>query len=248
VFVPLIDFERTTAPAELADLPRRLVAASGGRELPWLVVTSITTVRAFADAGIIGELLDARDRYVLAAVGTASAAALEDAGFTVDRTPGGQRGMNAAGLVELCRHETRTTAFLPQANIAAPTLAQGLLQHGWGVVVVEAYRTVDAPAHPERRLSADLPGRQATAESAAEEFGTLTPAEAVLRTWRAVVGMSPSSVRRLHEVFGGGVPPLVAIGPSTRAEAETLGIDVAGEAEEPTPAAVVAVLRSLTAP
>jgi uroporphyrinogen-III synthase len=63
----------------------------------------------------------------------------------------------------------------------------------------------------------------------------------------AVVAASPSAARRIH----GGLAPLgycrfVAIGRSTAAEAESLGLTVAATAEEPTASGLVAaVIRAL---
>ena len=63
----------------------------------------------------------------------------------------------------------------------------------------------------------------------------------------AVVAASPSAARRIHEDLAPlGACRFVAIGRSTAAEAESLGLTVAAIAEEPTASGLVAaVVRAL---
>lgn len=249
--VPLIDFERGDADA-LSALPGAVDACLGalraGDAEPWLVITSITTVRALLDAGALGRLREASlrtegPRLLVAAVGSASAAALRGEGLPVDVVPSG--AMNAEGLLDLASGPARTV-FLPQADIAAPRLREGLAERGWDVHPVIAYRTVDAPARPELRL--DTPLSFAAASTGSEPASgerELTPAEAKEITWAAAIATSPSTARGLARLFGEDLPPVISIGPSTSAELASLGCTPLGEAASPSPEAVVDLLQTI---
>jgi uroporphyrinogen-III synthase len=252
LLLPLIDFERA------ADQHSVDVAcdALGAGAFDWLVLTSATTVHVLVDK--------ARDRGIalrqlvpgstrIAAVGPATRRLLEAHGLAVHLTPAGEQ--SAAGLLEVWSGIGRV--LLPQADIAAPRLAEGLSAAGNDVTVVAAYRTVDYPAAPERRLA--VPADGDAAGQAPPSYAIMAPASAAAGfadgSIDAVLAASPSAVRRIA-----GLAPLhgsellhhcrlVAIGSSTAEQAAALGLPVSAVAVEPTPEGLVAaVVHALRTP
>jgi uroporphyrinogen-III synthase len=243
LLLPLIDFERARDQHSLEVALDALRAGAYG----WLVISSITTVRALKEkaAERRSELKDLiPDSVRVATIGPSSRRVLEAEGIAVDLAP--EDVQSAAGLVSVWPTGP-ASVLLPQADIADATLADGIEAKGAQVQALTAYHTVDYPAAAERRLTAALAaanGWHTGKESAAPE---LTPeaAKAELSGGRlhAVVAASPSAARRIHA----SMAPLqdcrfIAIGRSTAAEASALGIPVAAIAKEPTPAGIVAAL------
>jgi uroporphyrinogen-III synthase len=244
--LPLIDFERVE---DQGPMDAALDELQGG-SFDWLVISSVTTIRVLiekaAERGIQPRQLVPGTTRV-AAVGTSSRSVLEALGIAVDLAPVGQQ--SAEGLVSLWP-AGGGRAFLPQADIAARTLAEGLHAKGTAVSVVIAYHTVDYPARPERRLAGELPpavvasgqeaGREVTVQDvrAALDHGTLD----------AVVAASPSGAKRIAgNLLPLGNCRLVAIGRPTAAEAARLGLTVAATAKEPTPDGIATALESVFA-
>lgn len=104
------------------------------------------------------------------------------------------------------------TICLPQSQLAAPTLAQGLSQLGWQVDAVAAYTTVPLP---------QLPAHLKTQWQAG--------------AWDAVVVTAGSSAQALLQLLG--PPPektaVVSIGQSTTARCRELGLRVDATAATP---------------
>ena len=128
-------------------LDAREALASGGYD--WVVVTS---ARAVEPLGPPPALEPAR----VAAVGPATAAALERHGWTVDVV--GDR--DAAGLVEALRRVASLggrRVLFPAASLAGDTLEEGLSALGARVDRVEAYTTVPVPPDGES-VRMDLAG------------------------------------------------------------------------------------------
>ena len=104
------------------------------------------------------------------------------------------------------------TICLPQSQLAAPTLAQGLSQLGWQVDAVAAYTTVPLP---------QLPAHLKTQWQAG--------------AWDAVVVTAGSSAQALLQLLG--PPPkktaVVSIGKSTTARCRELGLRVDATAATP---------------
>lgn len=107
---------------------------------------------------------------------------------------------------------TPPTICLPQSQLAAPTLAQGLSQLGWQVDAVATYTTVPLP---------QLPAHLKTQWQAG--------------AWDAVVVTAGSSARALLQLLG--PPPektaVVSIGQSTTARCRELGLRVDATAATP---------------
>ncbi|MBT8162453.1 uroporphyrinogen-III synthase [Arthrobacter sp. GN70] len=246
LLLPLIDFERAR---DQHSLEVALDALRAGA-FAWLVVSSITTVRALKELATERrvELRDLIPETVrVATIGPSSRRVLEAEGVAVDLAP--EDVQSAAGLVAVWPSGT-ATVLLPQADIADSALAAGISAKGAEVQVVTAYHTVDYPADPARRLTAALVAANGWQAGELNEAPELTPAAARgdISSGRlhAVVAASPSAARRIHE----SLAPLrecrfIAIGRSTAAEAAALGLPVAATAKEPTPAGIVTALRTV---
>lgn len=155
----------------------------------------------------------------LAAVGTATARVLErDSGRRVDLVPTVQRADEfAAAFVAQSTRPQRV--LVAQADIAAPTLVDALRRAGHDVTAVTAYRTVPLDADRDAVDGAD-----------------------------AVVFASGSAVEHWCRTFGPFGPPLVvAIGPTTAAVAERLGLKVSGVAADHSLDGLVTELERLRA-
>ena len=146
--VPTISVEPPRNPQQMDKAIRGLVE---GR-YEWVAFTSVNAVRAvrekFDEYG-----LDARafSGLKIAAVGEKTAAALADWGLRADLVPSGEQ--SARGLLEDWPPyddvlDPINRVFLPRADIATETLVAGLLELGWEVDDVTAYRTVRAAPPP----------------------------------------------------------------------------------------------------
>ena len=146
--VPTISVEPPRNPQQMDKAVRGLVE---GR-YEWIAFTSVNAVRAvrekFEEYG-----LDARafSGLKIAAVGDKTASALADWGLNSDLVPSGEQ--SARGLLEDWPPyddvlDPINRVFLPRADIATETLVAGLVDLGWEVDDVTAYRTVRAaPPH-----------------------------------------------------------------------------------------------------
>ncbi|MGP5073202.1 uroporphyrinogen-III synthase [Arthrobacter rhombi] len=234
---PLIDFELPEDTSGFDDGIRRLA----GGTFDWLLLTSRTTVLALQQRtsalGLAGTGVSVPARTRIAVVGEATARAATAAGLSVDFAPvtdHSARGM-LAEWPEAARPGPASTVFMPQADIASSTLAEGMRHWGADAFAVTAYRTVDAPAEPSRRL------RAADAEPAAApllEPAALTRSGGAPESVDAVLFTSPSIVRRYLALVG--TPPktvaAIAIGDSTAEELRHHGWEPDGIAATPTPA------------
>ncbi|MFI5084520.1 MAG: uroporphyrinogen-III synthase [Actinomycetales bacterium] len=242
LLLPLIDFER----APDGDALSAAVDSALAGAFDWIVISSGTTVLALAQVlagrgSSLPELFAARAK--IAAVGRSTRAVLEAAGATVALVPAGPG--SAEGLLASWQ-ASGAEVFLPQADIAADTLAAGLRKLGNQVLAVTAYRTVDYPARDSERLrpppdgpeprSRRPPGPGLRRLSLDEARG-----EVAARRVDAVVAASASAARRI----AADLAPLehcrfIAIGPATAAEARRRGLPVDATAAEPSPAGIAA--------
>jgi uroporphyrinogen III methyltransferase/synthase len=174
----------------------------------WIVFTSSNTVTIFVKRlEAIGREADLGSTRV-AAVGSATAAALRSAGLPVDLIP---EQFVAESVVEAlaCENINGKRVLLPQADIARETLANGLREAGAVVDAVVAYRTVVPDGIDSESVHALLDGVD------------------------VVTFASPSSVRNLVALAGGCLPhfAVVCIGPITAAAARDAGLNVVAVAE-----------------
>ena len=203
--VPTIAVEPPRTPQQMERAIKGLVT---GR-YEWVAFTSRNAVKAvrerFEEYG-----LDARAfaGIRVAAVGDQTAADLMAWGIKPDLVPSGEQ--SAAGLLEDWPHydavfDPIDRVFLPRADIATENLVAGLVERGWEVDDVTAYRTVRAapPAAPIRE--------------AIKSGG-----------YDAVVFTSSSTVRNLVGIAGKPHPSTViaCIGPATAKTAEEHGLRV----------------------
>ncbi|WP_404595719.1 uroporphyrinogen-III synthase [Paenarthrobacter histidinolovorans] len=254
--LPLIDFERAHDQSGLdAGLDR---LSAGGFD--WLVISSITTVRVLlekaAGRGVdIAALLPAGTK--VATIGQSSRQALESVGLVVDLAPTDVQ--SAEGLLQVWESAS-SRVFLPQADIAAPGLREGLAAKGADVTAVIAYHTVDYPAREEVRVTGEVPAAVVhpnvphpnVLHPNRGALAVLEPADARKAfdagTLDAVVAASPSAARRIATLFPElGTCRFIAIGRPTAAEAWRLHLTVAATAKEPTTEGIVAALESVFA-
>jgi uroporphyrinogen-III synthase len=246
LILPLIDFERA---ADQPALDAALDDLAGGG-FDWLVVSSTTTVRMLVEKAARRGTRPADlvpDGTRVATIGPSSRQVLEAVGIPVALAP--EDNQSAEGLVGLWTAAPERV-LLPQADIAAPGLREGLAAKGADVSSVVAYHTVDFPARPERRLAVELP--PAVGSSTRGALPELSPPqirrELDAGTIDAVVAASPSAARRIAAILLPlGSCRFIAIGRPTAAEAAALGIPVAGTAKVPTPDGIVAALETVFA-
>jgi uroporphyrinogen III methyltransferase/synthase len=203
--VPTIAVEPPRTPQQMERAVRGLVT---GR-YEWIAFTSVNAVKAvrekFEEYG-----LDARafSGIKVAAVGEQTAAALVAFGVKPDLVPTGEQ--SAAGLVAEWPPyddvlDPINRVFLPRADIATETLVAGLIELGWEVDDVTAYRTVRAAPPP-------------------------APVRDAIKTggFDAVVFTSSSTVRNLVGIAGKphASTVIACIGPQTAKTAEEFGLRV----------------------
>ncbi|MCW2781124.1 MAG: bifunctional uroporphyrinogen-III C-methyltransferase/uroporphyrinogen-III synthase [Marmoricola sp.] len=210
--VPTISVEPPRNPQQMDKAIRGLVE---GR-YEWIAFTSVNAVRAvrekFEEYG-----LDARafSGLKIAAVGDKTASSLEDWGLKADLVPTGEQ--SARGLLEDWPPfddllDPINRVFLPRADIATETLVAGLIDLGWEVDDVTAYRTVRAAPPPAPTREAIKTGK-----------------------FDAVVFTSSSTVRNLVGIAGKphASTIIAVIGPATAKTAEEHGLRVDVMAPEP---------------
>ncbi|MGP3983865.1 uroporphyrinogen-III synthase [Streptomyces sp. KR80] len=210
--VPTIAVEPPRTPQQMERAVKGLVT---GR-YEWIAFTSVNAVKAvrekFEEYG-----LDARAfaGIKVAAVGEQTAKALVDFGVKPDLVPSGEQ--SAAGLLEDWPpydpvFDPIDRVFLPRADIATETLVAGLIELGWEVDDVTAYRTVRASPPPAETREAIKGGG-----------------------FDAVLFTSSSTVRNLVGIAGKphNVTVIACIGPATAKTAEEHGLRVDVLSPEP---------------
>lgn len=263
--LPLIDFELASDQHSL-DVA---FDALGAGAYQWLVITSTTTVWALeikaAERGTdLRRWLPGSVR--VATVGTRSRDVLRASGLHVDLWPDEDQ-QSASGLLDIWP-PNQGMVFLPQADLADPGLSRGIQSRGASVQAVTAYRTVSYPADPSRSLAArvgidarlgserfgpDVGVGARAGESGPPSAAALTPAaaKAQLAAGRlhVVVAASPSAVERIHSILRPlGDCRLVAIGQSTAAQADSMGLPVAATASTPTTEGLVQAIMDALSP
>ena len=224
--VPTISVEPPRSPLQMDKAIRGLVE---GR-YEWVAFTSVNAVKAvrekFEEYG-----LDARafSGLKVAAVGEVTAQSLQAWGIEPDLVPSGEQ--SAAGLAaEFPPYDDVldpiNRVFLPRADIATETLAEGLKALGWEVEDVTAYRTVRATPPP-------------------------APVREAIKTGKfdAVVFTSSSTVRNLVGIAGKPHPQTIiaVIGPATARTCEEHGLRVDVVAAKPSVVELADALASFAA-
>ncbi len=224
--VPTISVEPPRSPLQMDKAIRGLVE---GR-YEWVAFTSVNAVKAvrekFEEYG-----LDARafSGLKVAAVGETTAQSLQAWGIEPDLVPTGEQ--SAAGLAADFPPyddvlDPINRVFLPRADIATETLAEGLKALGWEVEDVTAYRTVRATPPP-------------------------APVREAIKTGKfdAVVFTSSSTVRNLVGIAGKPHPSTIiaVIGPATARTCEEHGLRVDVVASKPSVVDLADALASFAA-
>lgn len=218
LYRPLI---RIVPPAD----PSALHAAAGRTgSYDWIVFTSANAVDKFSEAlraggGDPSQFPQTR----IAAVGPATAAALEASGFHVDLLPGEEFAEAVAAALAGAHDLAGRRVLWPRAQGASNELMAALIRFGAIVDSVEAYHTLPDP----------IAGASLAREVAAGAVDVLT-------------FTSPSAVRGFVGSGGYEVGPatIVVIGPVTAAEARARGLPVHVEATPHTVDGMVAALRT----
>jgi uroporphyrinogen III methyltransferase / synthase len=224
--VPTISVEPPRNPQQMEKAVRGLVE---GR-YEWIAFTSVNALRAvkekFAEYGLDSRALSG---LKVAAVGDKTAQALRAWGIQPDLVPGGEQ--SARGLLEDWPPydevlDPINRVFLPRADIATETLVAGLVELGWEVDDVTAYRTVRAAPPPSETREAIKTGR-----------------------FDAVVFTSSSTVRNLVGIAGKphAATVVACIGPQTAKTAEEHGLRVDVMAPEPSVEALAGALAEFGA-
>jgi uroporphyrinogen III methyltransferase / synthase len=209
------------------DDPSRLDAAI--RELAtydWLVFTSANGVLAFANRLTeLGRSWGDRGRARVAAIGPATAGALEALGVSPDVVPA---EYVAEALGEALGNVAGQRVLLPRADIAREALAQELVVRGAEVTQVAAYRTIPQRITPEmlERVTGHEPVDAITFTSSS--------------TVRALAGSLRAAGREPAETLRGVA--LAAIGPITAGTLRDEGLVPTLEAREYTVPGLVRAL------
>ncbi|HEX4789532.1 MAG TPA: bifunctional uroporphyrinogen-III C-methyltransferase/uroporphyrinogen-III synthase [Actinospica sp.] len=224
--VPTISVEPPRTPQQMERAVKGLVT---GR-YEWVAFTSANAVKAvrekFEDYG-----LDARAfaGIKVAAVGEQTARALRAFGVVPDLVPAGEQ--SAAGLLAEFpafdpAFDPIERVFLPRADIATETLSAGLVELGWEVDDVTAYRTVRA-APPAESIREAIKGGG----------------------FDAVLFTSSSTVRNLVGIAGKphAATVITCIGPATAQTAKEHGLRVDVLAPTPSAAALAEALAEFGA-
>lgn len=221
VEVPTIAVEPPRSPAQMDRAIKGLVTGRYG----WIVFTSVNAVKAvrekFAELG-----LDARAfaGVKVACVGEQTAQAVRDFGIVPELVPAGEQSSQGL-LADFPEYDDVldpiNRVLLPRADIATETLAAGLVERGWEIDDVTAYRTVRA-APPAAAVREAIKGGG----------------------FDAVCFTSSSTVRNLVGIAGKPHAKTVVavIGPATAASAQEFGLRVD---VQPETAAVVPLVDAL---
>lgn len=216
--VPLVTF---APPADQGELVSALEAIESS-EYDWVTITSVATVGVLSSEEVF-----VPSTTQLAAVGSATGDALEDAGFQVSLTPTGHVAnaqVLASDLITLLADEPARILVL-QSNLATTALADALKDAGHDVTVVIAYRTIPVEANAvtdDVLIAAGLDAAVLTSGSIA--------AALLARFPTLVSGASETAIA------------LASIGQGTTAFAEHLGMQVAVTAQKQNVESLVASL------
>jgi uroporphyrinogen III methyltransferase / synthase len=182
-------------------------------DVEWLVLTSTNGVDAFFDAGLAAAGLDARALagVRVAAIGSATAAALATRGVHADLVP---ERFVAEALLEAFPPPTTTSSrvLVARAEQARDVLVEGLTERGYHVDVLTLYRTV--PAEPP-------PGALEQVRAGTVDAITFTSSSTVTNFCDLVGALDPQ-------------PVAVSIGPITSETARQRGVRIDAEAADHT--------------
>jgi len=198
------------APPEDASLLDSALLQAAQGNFDWLVLTSTNSVFALAQRlEILKISTDDLKNLSLATVGPATAEATRN--LLKLETAVIPEEYSAEALVYALRPRSGMRVLLPQADLARPTMMEGLIAAGATVTTVIAYRTVQG------RGGIDLPARLAGKQIDAITFTSPSTVRNFLERLRAEGG----DLDKLRDVI------VACIGPTTAEAARELGLTVA---------------------
>lgn len=215
ISVPTVEIAPTPAGGALDDAIRSLDGAA------WLVITSVNGASALLER-LAALDCSLPDGVRVAAVGPATAGALEAGGVRVDHVPSRYRTVAIAeGLGDV----TGRRVVLARADAATPGLRDALLQRGAAVEEVVAYQTVEGPAASRdsvrAALAQPLDGVTFTSGSTVRGLhALLSPPEALRATALPAYCIGPVTARIARR--GGFAVPVVAARHTVAALAEAI--------------------------
>lgn len=189
-----------------------LALVNGLDDYQWVGFTSANAVTALLQRVEVEDLAACR----LAAVGSATATALEEAGVSAELVATTQTGL---GLAEALSEQPPSSILLPTAERGRTELAEHLSAAGWDVIRANAYST-EAVALSDKDIAR---------MSSCDVLCLLAPS--------AVSAWASCSKGNLDQ------PPLAAIGPTTAAAIKTQGFTLFGVASQPTPESLLELLQ-----
>jgi uroporphyrinogen III methyltransferase / synthase len=199
---------RTAPPADPGPVRRAVARLEDFHWAPFTSARAVEAVFAFRPAW--------PPAVRIATVGRATGRAVRERGWPLDLVPGRQTAQALVAGLEAAGVGAGTRVLFPASEIARETLETGLRRLGAEVVRVAAYRTLPAPAEPERWRAALRAG----------EVQVISIA-------------SPSALENLRAALGvegfraaAAVAVIAAIGPATAAAARAAGAVHVIEAED----------------
>lgn len=202
-------------------------AVAGLDHYHWLIVTSANGVRAVAD--MVKRISRPwPDHLQVGAVGPATAAEAEASGWPVHFTPRRATALDlAAEFAPAPETGPPIRVLAALAELGGATVKKGLMEKGYRVDHVIAYRTVSPEPFEDPDEESDCKRRIVDAA--------------------AVAFTSPSTVTRFVTRFGADcVPPVVVcIGPRTAKRADRLGVSITAVADPHTEDGLIETLAAL---
>jgi len=198
---------RITKPADPAPLDQAVRELAG---FDWVVFTSVNGVEGFF-AALHRAGLDSRALAAskLAAIGPATAAALEQFGLKADLQPETYTSDETAKALQAADDLHGKSILLPRANIAPPDLAEALSRCGAAVRSVVAYRTVPEDVDAQavtKLLEGGVHWITFTSASTVRNFFAAVPADTVRSDEVRLASIGPATSAALGEV---GLTPAV---------------------------------------
>jgi uroporphyrinogen-III synthase len=207
-------------------------ALRDARHYQWLIVTSANTVKSITERlTALGLPTSHLEHLKIAAVGSATARALDEAGFTASITP---EEYVAESLIAAIGDQMRSTRVLiARASVARDVIPEALGKKGADVDVVEAYRNVIPETSIRHIVEVFAPRRQPP------DAATFTSSSTVSNFFQL---LSAAGIERPPEILA------ISIGPITSQTLLDHGWEPAAEADpHDIPGLVAAAIRALDA-
>jgi uroporphyrinogen-III synthase len=201
------------------------------RQYQWLIVTSANTVKSIADRLAALDLSWSDFEHLkIAAVGSATARALAEAGLSVSITP--EEYVAESLIAAIGDQACASRVLIARAAIARDVIPEALRKGGAEVDVVEAYRNV-IPEDSIRRIAKVFAPRQEPPDAA-----TFTSSSTVTNYFHL---LGTAAVERPPEMVA------ISIGPITSQTLRDHGWEPAAEADpHDIPGLITAVVRTLS--